>query len=100
MKETYVFVDNYPQRSFEGVRVTLVKACDLESAWTEFAQRWAIGNFGLLRNSSNDDVRKHFGTWLEVIEPRNVLDLTESLHRYERSYEPDPDRDGMKHGQG
>ena len=77
MKETYVFIDSYPHKSSGSVRVTLVKANDLDGAWTEFAQRWGIPNFGLLWNSTNEEVKAHFGEWLEVIEPRNILDLTE-----------------------
>ena len=76
MKPTYIFIDSYPKGP-ESVKVTLVKAYDLEGAWTEFSQQWAIGNFGLLRNSSNEDVKAHFGKWLEVVEPKNILDLTE-----------------------
>lgn len=74
--DKYIFLDNYKMLNKEyGIRATIVEAHDLDEAWYNWSTKWAIGNFGLLHNSSIDEVKKYFKDTIEVIEPKNILVL-------------------------
>ena len=80
--KTWTFIDHYniKQGRKGSVKIVHVRAETEHDAWEVFATKWAIGNFGLKRNSTVEEVRDHFGDTLIVIGPDETLEL-EQLYR-------------------
>ena len=77
----YVFRDVYnstgPGKSPHSIKVVTMSAHSEDEAWEKFAHKYAIGNFGLKRNSTIEEVKDHFrGEYgIEVYGPDDILEL-------------------------
>ncbi len=81
--DKYVFVDNFYAKDpgqYHKV-VYVVRAEDEEDAWRKFS-KYAIPEFGLKRDSTLAEVKAHFGDFITLYSPNNVMDF-EGTH-YER----------------
>lgn len=79
----YVFVDNFYAKNPKQYQrvIYIVKADDEEEAWRKFS-KYAIPEFGLKKDSTLAEVKAHFGEFVTVYGPDNVMDF-EGTH-YER----------------
>jgi len=77
--KTWTFIDHYnmKQGRKDSVKIVHVQAESEDAAWEVFARKWAIGNFGLKRSSTVEDVKDHFGDTLTVIGPNATLELVQ-----------------------
>ena len=80
--KTWTFIDHYNMKQGRKgtVKIVHVRAESEQEAWAVFANKWAIGNFGLKRNSTPDEVKEHFGDTVTVIGPDETLEL-EQMYR-------------------
>lgn len=81
--DTYIFRDVYnstgPGKNPHSTKLITVKAHSPDEAWEIFAHRYAIGNFGLKRNSTIEEVKDYFrGEYgIELFGPNDILELVE-----------------------
>lgn len=84
MTQLFVFRDVYnsvgPGKNPHSTKIITVHANNKEEAWEKFARRYAIGNFGLKRNSTIEEVKDYFrGEYgIEVYGPDDILELKEN----------------------
>jgi hypothetical protein len=78
----YIFRDVYnsvgPGKSPHSLKLIVIQANDEDEAWEKFAHKYAIGNFGLKRNSTLEEVKDYFrGAYgIEVYTPNDILEIT------------------------